>query len=476
MRRLAAVAAIVVLVGVVVGRSAPTPAAAAKPRPNVVFILTDDLSWNLVRFMPHVQRMRRRGVTFGSYFVTDSLCCPSRSSIFSGRFPHNTRVFTNQPPDGGYQVFHNRHEERSTFATALRRRGYRTGFMGKYLNGYMPSSLLVPPGWGEWDGAGNAYAEFNYNLNENGHLVHYGTQPQDYLTDVVAAKGAAFIDQAAAAHRRFALEIATFAPHAPFTPAPRDAGDFPGLGAPRGPAFNAQNTNPPRWLANRPPLGPRAIRRLDGAFRKRAQSVEAVDDLIGRIESTLRARGLARNTYIFFSSDNGFHLGEHRLHQGKQTAFDSDIRVPLVVVGPGVPRGRTIHALAQNVDLRSTFSRLAGARVPRRVDGRSLVRWLHGHRVKRWRRAVLIEHHGPNGAGPDRQRDNPPSYEAIRIKGAVYVEYANGDREYYNLRRDPSELHNAYRHLSGRKRRKLHRMLKRLERCRGAKRCAAAAR
>jgi arylsulfatase A-like enzyme len=206
--------------------------------------------------------------------------------------------------------------------------------------------------------------------------------------------------------------------------------------------------------------------------------VEAVDDLIGRIESTLRARGLSRNTYIFFSSDNGFHLGEHRLHQGKQTAFDTDIRVPLIVVGPGVPRGRTVRALAENVDLRSTFSRLAGARVPRIVDGRSLVRWLHGHRVRRWRRAVLIEHHGPDisGLDPDRQRDNPTTYEAIRIKGAVYVEYRNGDREYYNLRRDPSELHNTYRHLSKRRKRKLHRMLKRLERCRGARRCAAAAR
>src|SRR5919204_80332 len=158
MRRLAAVAVIVVLAGVAVGRTAPTPAAAAARPPNVVFVLTDDLSWNLVRYMPHVQQMRRRGVTFARYFVTDSLCCPSRSSIFSGRFPHNTRVFTNKPPDGGFEVFSGRGEERSTFATALQARGYHTAMMGKYLNGYLPVTRYVPPGWNEWDGAGNAYA------------------------------------------------------------------------------------------------------------------------------------------------------------------------------------------------------------------------------------------------------------------------------------------------------------------------------
>jgi arylsulfatase A-like enzyme len=143
-----------------------------------------------------------------------------------------------------------------------------------------------------------------------------------------------------------------------------------------------------------------------------------------------------------------------------------------------VPKGRTVRALAQNVDLRPTFSRLGRAKVPRSVDGRSLTRWLHGHRVRRWRRAVLIEHHGPDTrpGNPDRQRANPTSYEAIRTKGAVYVEYRNGDREYYNLSRDPNQLRNTYGRLSKRKRRKLHRMVRRLQRCKGWKRCSKAAR
>ena len=475
-RRLTSVAALAALVAVVAVAWGPSGSTAAPARPNVVFVLTDDLSWNLVRYMPHVRAMRRRGVSFTRYFVTDSLCCPSRASIFSGRFPHNTKIFTNRPPDGGYQVFHDRHEERSTFATALSKQGYRAGFMGKYLNGYLPSSLFVPHGWSDWVGAGNAYAEYNYNLNENGRLVHYGARPRDYLTDVLAAKGSAFISAAAAAGKPFVLELSTFAPHSPFTPARRHAGYFPGLQAPRGPAFNAAVTNPPSWLAGRPPLRPRAIRRIDNNFRKRARSIQAVDDLIAKIEFTLAAQGQADNTYLVFSSDNGFHMGDYRLRQGKQTAFDTDIRVPLIVVGPGVPSGRTIRSLAQNVDLRPTFSRLGGAKVPRSVDGRSLVSLFHGKRVKRWRKAVLIEHHGPDLRGPDRQSDNPTTYEAIRLKDAVYVEYRGGDREYYNLSRDPNELHNTYNQLSRRKRAGLHRMLRRLQRCRGAKRCARAAR
>jgi len=160
MRLLAALAlAAALLVGGGTSSSAPVK------RPNIVFVLTDDLSWDLVRFMPHVQAMQKDGVTFSRYYVTDSLCCPSRSSIFSGRFPHNTGVFTNMAPDGGFGVFNGRGEERSTWATSLQGAGYRTAMMGKYLNGYEPAGLVkgkplyIPPGWNEWDVAGNGYPE-----------------------------------------------------------------------------------------------------------------------------------------------------------------------------------------------------------------------------------------------------------------------------------------------------------------------------
>jgi N-acetylglucosamine-6-sulfatase len=442
-------------------------------RPNIVFVLTDDLAWNLVPYMPHVQELQRRGMTFSRYYVTDSLCCPSRSSIFSGRFPHNTRIFTNKSPDGGFQVFHDRGEEGSTFATALHDAGYRTAMMGKYLNGYMPSSQYIPPGWDEWDVGGNAYAEFNYNLLQNGRIVGYGAQPQDYLTDVIGGKAVDFINGSADAGKPFLVELATFAPHAPYTPAPRNANDFPGVGAPRTPAFDAANTDPPRWLSGHAPLSPGQIATIDNGFRKRAQAVQAVDDMIGNIESTLAARGLADNTYIVFSSDNGYHMGEHRLMPGKMTAFDTDIRVPLIVVGPGVPAGSKVTKISENVDLRATFSELAGAEIPRNVDGRSLVPLLRGGESGSWRRSALIEHHGPDHARGDPDlpgpgSGNPATYEALRTDHAVYVEYRNGQREYYDLRRDPNELHNTYRRLSHGQRSRLHAALSAAKGCGGS--------
>ena len=128
-------------------------AAASASRPNIVFVLTDDLSMNLLPYMPHVQALQQAGTTFANYTVTDSLCCPSRSSIFTGRFPHNTKVFTNHGKDGGFRLFHRRAEEKSTFATSLQKAGYRTAMMGKYMNEYYPKKTMgvkspyVPPVW-----------------------------------------------------------------------------------------------------------------------------------------------------------------------------------------------------------------------------------------------------------------------------------------------------------------------------------------
>src|SRR5436190_18674448 len=167
-------------------------------RPNIVFVLTDDLAWNLVPYMPHVLAMERRGAAFTNYFVSDSLCCPSRASIFTGRFPHDTQVFDNSPPQGGYSVFRARGEEQQTFATALQRKGYDTALMGKYLNGYRPVFGTVPPGWSEWDVAGDGYPEYGYTMNSDGHVRRYGYGAKDYLTDVLADKGVSFIRSAAA--------------------------------------------------------------------------------------------------------------------------------------------------------------------------------------------------------------------------------------------------------------------------------------
>lgn len=448
-------------------------------------ILADDLSMNLLRYLPRVQEMQRTGVTFDNYFVTDSLCCPSRTSIFTGRYPHNTGIYTNHQPDGGYKLFHRLNGESDTFATDLQAAGYHTALMGKYLNEYQPGKVKrpgpIPPGWSEWAVGGNAYSEFNYKLNQNGKVRRYGDSPKDYLTDVIAKRGAKFIDRAVALKKPFLLELAPYAPHAPYAPAPRDSKKFPSLTAPRTPAYNAVTANAPTWLATKQPLSAAAMKLMDRKFRLRVQSVQAIDAMIARIQAELVAQGVADNTFLVFTSDNGFHLGEHRLKAGKMTAFDTDVRVPLVVTGPGVPAGRTIDALAENIDLRPTFASLAGAVAAPIVDGRDLSGLLRGGPATDPRDAVLVEHRGesPVWGDPDLQpvdSGNPPTYAALRGPDWLYVEYVTGEREYYDIVADPDQLNNVVSTVPDYRLAQLHSTLLKLQSCAGVVSCRNAQR
>ncbi|MET9260673.1 sulfatase [Amycolatopsis sp. NPDC004079] len=454
----------------------PGQPAAAGGKPNIVLVLTDDLSMNLLPYLPHVQEMARNGTSFANYTVTDSLCCPSRSSLFTGMVPHDTGVFTNGGKDGGYRAFHGRGDDKSTYATSLQQAGYRTAMMGKYLNGYQPKSDGIPPGWTEWDVAGNGYGEFDYDLNENGTVKHYGKKPEDYLVDVMAEKAARFVASSAADHTPFAMELATFAPHGPYTPAPRDADAFPGLTAPRGPAYDTLPSSPPSWLASRTPLTDREKQDIDKDFRKRAQAVQSVDKMIGTVQAALDKAGVRGNTDLVFTSDNGYHMGEYRLTPGKQTAFDTDVHVPLVVTGPGVKAGATVDQPAENIDLRPTFEALAGASTPAPVDGESLVPLLNGTAPPAWRTVGLVEHHGPDfdkndPDKPAKNSGNPTTYEAIRSTAYTYVEYADGAKEYYDRTTDPQELHNTAAQLPPERARQLHDTLRAMVSCHGAAAC-----
>ena len=470
--------------------SSPAPGGTLPPlpsphvrRPNIVFVLTDDLSMDLLRYMPAVEALRDRGTTLTSYYVSDSLCCPSRASIFTGNFPHDTGVFTNTGRQGGFNVFHARGEQQRSFNVALQNAGYRTAMMGKYLNGYLEPGktnvpdTYVPPGWNEWDVAGWGYPEYDYRLNHDGFVRHYGHRPRDYLTNVLGRLGTRFIDSSAGSGQPFFLELATFAPHSPYTPARRYLHTFPGLTAPEPPNFDAMPTHAPRWLADHQPLSPGQIRYINHVFRRRVQAVQSVDAMITRIEAALQANGMLDDTYIVFSSDNGLHTGEYRLMPGKLTAFDTDIHVPLVVAGPGVPAGETNDAMAENVDLAKTFAAIAGTHMP--SDGHSLMPLLRGEDPPDWRDAILVEHHGPvmNPDDPDIQNSrsgNPPSYEAMRTPDFLYVEYRNGQREFYDLRTDPFELHNIASSLSPEERELLHSELLALENCHTGPGCWAA--
>jgi arylsulfatase A-like enzyme len=432
----------------------------APPQPNIVFVLTDDLSTDLLPYMPNVQRLQQRGTSFSNYFVTDSLCCPSRASILTGQYPHDTGIFRNTGADGGFLAFHANGLEQDTYATNLQGVGYRTALLGKYLNQYSPSRIrtalggpYVPPGWTDWTVAGNGYQGFGYRLARTVRVVQHGFRAKDYLTNVLAREGIDFLGESVSEGSPFMLNVWTFAPHAPAIPAPRDARRFAGLTAPRDPSFDeADMSDKPAWLRGHRALTDVELARIDETFRDRVRTVQAVDRMIGRLQRRLRALGVARNTYIVFSSDNGFHLGQHRLTPGKLTAYDPDVRVPLIVTGPDVPAGRTVDALTENTDLCPTFAELAGAPAPVRADGRSLVPLLHpgvdDAVAGDWRDAVLVEHHGNvGGAGdpdaPQAGSGNPPSYEALRSKDALYVEYADGKRELYDLAADPFQLRNV---------------------------------
>jgi arylsulfatase A-like enzyme len=462
------------------GSGAPADIQAGPDHPNIVFVLTDDLSMNLLPYMPQVQALQRNGMTFNNYFVSDSLCCPSRSSIFTGEYPHDTGVFTNAGPGGGLRAFYQHGDENRTFNLALHNAGYRTAMMGKYINGYLESrspiaGTAVPPGWSEWDVAGWGYREFNYPLNIDGTVHYFGHAPQDYLTDVIARRGVRFIDRSAAMDKPFFLELASFAPHTPYVPAPRDRDLFPGLMAPHPPSFDVLPLNPPSWLAGHPPLTLHQLNKINRAFRRRVQDVQSVDDMIGRIRAALQADGMADDTYIVFSSDNGLHTGEYRLTPGKLTAFDTDIHVPLVVTGPGIPVDTASDAMSENVDLAATFAQMGGTTL-RTGDGHSLLGLMHGALPEDWRNAILVEHHGPkpDRDDPDRQdrsSGNPPSYEAMRTATFLYVEYDNGEREFYDLATDPFELDNLAPSLSPTELATLHSDLSTLEQCHGEASC-----
>jgi arylsulfatase A-like enzyme len=477
--------------------SAATRAASTPSRPNIVFILTDDLdaaTYDPAQFPALHDLLATQGVTFSRFYVDDSLCCPSRASILRGQLVHNTDVLNNAPPAGGFQKFHAKGREKSTVATWLKGAGYRTGLFGKYLNGYPAtvSRRYVPPGWDTWvsPSGGNPYAEYNYELNDNGNLIEYGHQPSDYLVDVLSKKATDFIRQSAGKQPFFAY-IAPYVPHEPATPAPRYANAFPGVTAPRNPSFDipAQEDDP-YWLRARPALSPGVLAYTDRLYRRRLQDMLGIDDMLRNVVTTLQQTGQLENTYIFLGSDNGFHLGQHRLPPGKETAYEEDIRVPLWVRGPGVPQGTTIGQLAMNDDLAPTFGAIAGATVPAFVDGRSLMPLLHPHPPSPpWRQSVLIEHYGRQTAGqpipattteplarfspqsprapdePDNDNAfnaagieggqparlrlpmsslnafsvNVPAYRALRTNRYLYVEYDYGARQLFDLRADPNE-------------------------------------
>ena len=250
----------------------------------------------------------------------------------------------------------------------------------------------------------------------------------------------AFIGNSASQGRPFFAYVAPIAPHEPSTPAPRDLHTFDGLKAPRLPSFNERDVSDKlSWIRQLPRLTSDGITAINKRHEKRVESLQAVDDLVEGVVNELENAMVLSNTYIFFTSDNGFHRGEHRIPRQKWRPYEEDIHMPLLVRGPGVAAGSTTYKLVLNTDYLPTFTDLAGEQSPPYVDGRSLGPVLN-ESVTNWRSAILLE----------AAANYSPAYYGIRtvstngITRRKYVEYAGGARELYNLESDAYELTNRY--------------------------------
>lgn len=269
----------------------------------------------------------------------------------------------------------------------------------------------------------------DFELNEGGALVAYRERDRPYQTDVLAAKAADFISRSARSDDPFFLYVAPRAPHAPATPAPRHRGEFAAAPVPRPPSFDTPGVNKPSWLNAEPPLDAKAKAKVDAVYRARKETLLGLDDLIADLVAALDAAGILDTTYIILTSDNGYHLGEHRVVAAKGTAYEEVIRVPLLIRGPGVLPGRTT-ALASVIDLAPTIAHWADVPTPAFVDGRSLTPALAGEPAA-WRHAVLIQLYRDH---PEKV-EGPPAFHALRMADAIYIEYQDGLRELYDRSR-----------------------------------------
>ena len=472
---------------------------AAAKRPNVVLILTDDQDIELGGMTPMVQTKRafEGGVSFAHFYVNTPICCPSRMQLLSGRYGHNIRRkrLDAFPPGaatcgdeavespkvgscGCMRMDCGEAFEEDTYATALRRAGYATAYFGKYLNPpamvrYCRNETLGPlehgwpPGWdvfyGMCDQASTpqgAYYSVNWVDSEAGSITFTGTEPRDYTTSVVGNKTVAYLKERPSEKEPFFVAAAVRAPHAPQLPPPWYADAFPEAAVPRSGAYNASPAGKPYWMFRNGPLTGADAAAFDEVYADRWRCLLAVDDLVAAVFDELRASSLDEDTFVFYTSDHGFHFGHFRLPPLKMHKYEFDIRVPLLVAGPGLSPGSR-REIAGFVDLAPTFLDIARASLspspPR--DGKSLLPLLRGADADGWREELLVEY-APITNWLDRARvdDSPDNnFRALRLvsdgENRLYAEttsLSNYDFEdegsffveLYDLAADPHQLRN----------------------------------
>lgn len=479
----------------------PRPSPGPEGPPNIVLMLLDDATMQLVRTMPSALRMEREGASYEQSYVVDSLCCVSRASLFTGQYPHQTGVLINSVNDtaaplGGWQAFETYGNEMRSFNVNLEAAGYRTGFIGKYLNEYEPARgpLPTPPGWTRFQPVfGGAYAGWNFTtgLAVDGGPLEYTTVPgppetatrrerdQAYAGTVIHQQAVRFVRKAEQAPAPYFLEVAVYAPHQvvtppfypgdpAFPPALRDrprGGDggncgavacddidvdeyAPGFGADRDPfqATYSDGSPAPDWHELKPMEAERATRNL----RDQARMLQSADRTLSRILDLV-----GDNTYVVLTSDNGMHLGQYGLYRGKGTPYLADVQVPLLVTGPGVEPGPRAE-MVTNLDLAPTFEHLAGLKPPAYRSGRSIVPSLRRPDLAEVDYS-FVEHTwaGRSATDPDLvdpQLGEIPSYVAVRSRHDLLVRVDLADDaeapdhawEYYDYRPTGREVRNSY--------------------------------
>ena len=410
----------------------PIGRAEAAPKPNFVIVLTDDLDKATLDLRPPVMPNLLRllgdaGATFANAFFNVPLCAPTRATLLTGRYAQNTRVLNNEAPNGGFVAFRANGAENSTIATWLRAAGYDTGLFGKYINNYPDgvASNYVPPGWSTWVALPNI-------------------EPVGYLTDYLARRSIQFIDEASQAGRPFLVLLSTLAPHPGTKPASRHARLFADALAPRTASYNEADVSDKPPFLRLPVMGDGRIFGLDKEYRNRLRTLQAVDEAVLAIHARIASLGQLDRTYFLFTSDNGFHLGQHRLPGGKETSFEEDIRMPLLASGPGIPAGKIVNELVSDADLAPTIAAWAGVTPGTTVDGRSLIPVLGATPPTSWRRSLAIAHWNNGGTSPDRILQD---FVGVRTQRWSYARYPSfpGVRSVYDVVSDPFQLTNLDR-------------------------------